>query len=237
MSIEPTRSRWRINRATTTERLRNLPRSPARSPAGNTVLFVWVAVVAAVLVGLIVTFVHTPITTALIVIVILFATVYPRQWVKNRYIADVFQRTRKITRDEEYEADIAQDRRRYPALLRGDWRVLAFRTHFENVRKSVRPSKYVRVEFGRAGFNEVFVSPMRVWMPQREDITQIVRRWSPLFEPYHQGGLDRLQKQVEAFYGGAVTMTPDTRACVAVFEPVRDRLEDEPLVEELSEGR
>lgn len=128
----------------------------------------------------------------------------PRWLAHRRFTNEVFQRTRKICRDEEFEADIAQDRRRFPALLRGDWRMLVFRTHWENVRKSVRPSKYVRVEFDRS-IDGMLGSPLRAWWPQRDDVTVVTRRWPPIFEPYHgppgQSGLERLHRQVAAFFG------------------------------------
>jgi hypothetical protein len=230
--LEPTRSRWRTH---VTRPLRNMG-APPGSPNTATLLYVGIALLAVMVVIAIAT---NPLFLLLQLAVVVAALVGPRQSAKRRFTNDIFQRTRKITRDEEYEADVAQDRRRVPAALRGDWRMLVFRTHWENVRKSVRPQKYVRVEFGRAGIDDIFTRPLRVWMPQREDITRVVRRWAPLFEPYHQGGLDRLRKQVEAFFGQEVEMEADTTACVAVFVPKVEEvsLSEAPLAEVFDDGR
>jgi hypothetical protein len=230
--LEPTRSRWRTH---VTRPLRNIG-SPPGSPSTGTLIYVGIAVVAVMVVIAIAT---NPLFLLLQLAAVVIGLVGPRMSARHKFTADIFQRTRKITRDEEYEADVAQDRRRIPALLRGDWRMLVYRTHWENVRKSVRPQKYVRVEFGRAGIDDIFTRPLRVWLPQREDITRIVRRWSPLFEPYHQGGLERLKKQVEAFFGHEVEMQEDTRACVAVFVPKVDEmsLDEASLAEFYEDGR
>lgn len=230
--LEPTRSRWRTH---VTRPLRNIG-TPPGSASTATLIYVGIALVAVTVVIAIAT---NPLFLLLQLAAVAIGLVGPRMSARRKLTADIFQRTRKITRDEEYEADVAQDRRRVPAALRGDWRMLVFRTHWENVRKSVRPQKYVRVEFGRAGIDEIFTRPLRVWLPQREDVTRVIRRWSPLFEPYHQGGLERLKKQIEAFFGHEVEMQADTRACVAVFVPkVEDLpLEEGPLAEYYEDGR
>jgi len=177
------------------------PRLTGPPGAAGPLLYVGVALLAVMVVIAIAT---NPVVLVLQAAAVAAGLFGPRWLAHRRLTNDVFQRTRKITRDEEYEADIAQDRRRVPAFLRGDWRMLVFRTHWENVRKSVRPSKYVRVEFERS-IEGMLSSPLRAWWPRRDDVVVVTRRWPPIFEPYHgppgQSGLERLYRQVAAFFG------------------------------------
>lgn len=162
-----------------------------------------------------------PLWSILLAIVVLAAAFLPRHLRRDQLINDLFQRTRKITREEEYEADLAQDRRRFAAILRGDVTNAVFRTYFENVRKTVRPGKYIQIQFTPLTMEEITSRPARAWLPQREDVIRLVRHWPPLFEPQHQDGIGRLKRQVEAFLGEEVEMDANFVACHAVFMPKR----------------
>jgi hypothetical protein len=165
-----------------------------------------------------------PLYSLVLVLVVVAAAFVPRYMKRDALVNDLFQRTRKITREEEYEADVAQDRRRFAALMRGDLSNAVFKTYFENVRKTVRPSKYIRVQFTPISLQELTSRPAHVWIPQRHDIIQVVRYWSPLFEPRAKDGeqLQRLKGQVEAFLGCETVMREDYIGCYAVFTPVRE---------------
>jgi hypothetical protein len=164
-----------------------------------------------------------PLFSLLLVVLIAAVAFLPRHMRRSQLINDLFQRTRKITREEEWEADIAQDRRRILHFLTGNLVETALRTYYENVRKTVRPGKYIQVEFTPLSLQEITTDPMRAWLPDRNDIVLIRRRWSPLFEPTVRGNeqLQRLKAQVEAFLGVETEMREDLVRCYADFEPVR----------------
>jgi hypothetical protein len=184
--------------------------------------------VAILTVVTVITIATDPAFLLLQIVVVVAALFGPRLNQRRKFINEIFQRSRKITRDEEYEADIAQDRRRIPALLRGDWRMLLFRTHWENVRKSVRPSKYIRVEFD-IGWQHILTHPLRVWLPQREDVVRVVRAFPPIFQP-HQGPpgneqFELFHRAVAAFFGvggglGRVTHDHECPKCTHKFRVV-----------------
>lgn len=169
-----------------------------------------------------------PVWSVILAVAVLLVACLPRYLKRDALVNDLFQRTRKITREEEYEADIAQDRRRFAAILRGDVGNAVFRTYFENVRKTVRPSKYIQIQFVPLSVEEITARPARAWLPHRSDIVRVVRHWPPLFEATKSGEIARIKGQVEAFLGGEVEMEENFVGCYAVFTPKRYSLQELP---------
>jgi hypothetical protein len=135
----------------------------------------------------------------------------PTRWQRYRFTRDAYTRTRKITKDEEYEADHAQNRRHWWRLLRGDVRNVHLGVFWEPMRRPATAGKYVQLRF----------APEAPWWPRRHHITQITRRWAREWQPNNTvSGLNNLKAQLEAFMNGrTLDMEVSLAHCYAVFTP------------------